>query len=279
VIRVAAVGDIHLGVDAAGTFRSRLEHLAEQADLLLVAGDLTRRGSVEEAQVVGAELADLPVQVFAVLGNHDYESDAADAVVDCLEEGGVRVLEGTAARCRIGETDVGIAGVKGFGGGFPGRCGSEFGEQEMKAFIRHTRRTAERLESALESLDGADLRLALMHYSPVESTLVGEHCEIYPFLGSYLLAEAVDRGGAHLAVHGHAHGGSPRGTTPGGTPVRNVALPVIRRSYQLFCFDEDRLAEPEEPPERRGPSEKRGRTRTVDAGAAAPRGQKTRARP
>ncbi len=246
MIRVAAVGDIHVGTDAAGTFRSRLAHLGEQADLFLVAGDLTRRGTVEEAEVVGAELADLPVPAFAVLGNHDFESDAADAVVEKLESGGVHVLEGTAARCEVNGARVGIAGVKGFGGGFPGRCGSEFGEQEMKAFIQHTRETAERLQAALESIADADLRVALMHYAPVEETLVGEHCEIYPFLGSYLLAEAVDRGGAHLAVHGHAHGGSPRGTTPGGTPVRNVALPVIRSSYRLFCFDEHRLEEPEE---------------------------------
>lgn len=269
MIRVAAVGDIHMGTDAAGTFRPRLAHLGEQADLLLVAGDLTKRGTKEEAETVGEELSDLPVPVFAVLGNHDYESDAEDAVAACLEAGGVRVLEGNGATCRVGDCTVGVAGVKGFGGGFPGRCGSEFGEPEMKAFIRHTRRTAERLESALRALGraapssgagdgagevagevarapqapGAAVRIALMHYSPVEDTLAGEHCEIYPFLGSYLLAEAVDSGGATLAVHGHAHGGSPNGVTPGGTPVRNVALPVIRRSYRLFCLEEDRLGE------------------------------------
>jgi Icc-related predicted phosphoesterase len=243
VIRVAAVGDIHLGPDSAGTYRPRLAHLADQADLFLLAGDLTRRGTEEEAAVVGDELADLPVPAFAVLGNHDYESDCSEVVAARLEAGGVRVLEGTSATCRIGDCVVGIAGAKGFGGGFPGRCGSEFGEPEMKAFIRHTQQTARRLGAALEELDGAGIRLALMHYAPVEDTLQGEPCEIYPFLGSYLLAEAVDRGGAALAVHGHAHGGAPRGVTPGGTPVRNVALPVIRSSYRLFCLEQDRLEE------------------------------------
>lgn len=243
MIRIAAVGDVHLGAGGAGTLRPRLERLGEQADLFLVAGDLTKRGTKEEADTVAGELRDLPVPTFAVLGNHDYESDAAEAMVDRLTAAGVEVLEGSAARCCVRGCTVGIAGAKGFGGGFPGRCGTEFGEPEMKAFIRHARAAADRLGDALASLSDAGLRVALTHYSPVEETLVGEPCEIYPFLGSYLLAEAVDRGGAALAVHGHAHNGSLAGVTPGGTPVRNVALPVIRRSYRLFRLDEERLAE------------------------------------
>lgn len=243
MIRIAAVGDIHLGVDSAGTFRPRLARLGEQADLLLLAGDLTKRGTVEEAAVVGNELAGLPVPTFAVLGNHDFESDASDILVDRLSDGGVQVLEGDAVTCDVGDCTVGIAGVKGFGGGFPGRCGSEFGEPEMKAFIRHTAQTADLLRSALTALDGTDFRVALMHYSPIEATLEGEHCEIFPFLGSYLLGEAVDAAGADLAVHGHAHAGAPRGTTPGGVPVRNVALPVIRSSYRLLCVQSDEFAE------------------------------------
>ena len=243
MIRIAAVGDIHLGADSAGTYRPRLEHLADHADLLLLAGDLTRRGTEEEARTVAEELADLPVPTFAVLGNHDYESDCDQSITKQLEAAGVQVLEGDSSICQIGGCTVGVAGVKGFGGGFPGRCGSTFGEPEMKAFMRHSEETADRLTRALEEISGADLKVALMHYAPIDATLEGEHCEIYPFLGCYLLAEAVDTVGASLAVHGHAHGGSPRGDTPGGTPVRNVALPVIRRSYQVFCLDEHRLDE------------------------------------
>lgn len=243
MIRVAAVGDIHLGEESAGSFRSHLAHLDEHADLLLLAGDLTRRGTPDEARTVGRELADLPVPTFAVLGNHDYESDCSERIAAELEAGGVRVLEGEADTCEIGGCTVGVAGVKGFGGGFPGRCGSAFGEPEMKAFMRHSEETADRLSSALSSLDGADVKVALTHYSPVDETLQGEQCEIYPFLGCYLLAEAVDRAGTALAVHGHAHAGSPTGTTPGGTPVRNVALPVIRASYRVLCLDERRVHE------------------------------------
>ena len=132
--------------------------------------------------------------MFAVLGNHDYHSDQEQAVAGVMERAGVRVLEGDGAVVTVGACRVGVAGIKGFGGGFAGACGSEFGEPVMKAFIAHTRRLADRLEAALAGLAGrTDLRVALVHYSPTERTLQGERLEIYPFLGSYLLGEAIDR--------------------------------------------------------------------------------------
>ena len=235
MIRVAAVGDIHIGTDSAGTYRPHLEHLAERADVFLLAGDLTRRGEPEEAVVLADELAGLPVPTVAVLGNHDHHCDHADHVVKLLDDAGVRVLEGDTATFDVDGLTCGVAGVKGFGGGFAGASGSEFGEREMKAFMVHTREVAESLEAALRGLD-TDVRVALLHYSPIEATLQGERLEIYPFLGSYLLAEAVDRAGADLVVHGHAHAGAERGVTPGGVPVRNVAQPVLKRAYSVYCF-------------------------------------------
>jgi Icc-related predicted phosphoesterase len=169
----------------------------------------------------------------AVLGNHDHHENRAGQLVASLEERGVAVLEGSSIVHDVGGVRIGIAGTKGFGGGFEGACGSEFGEPEMKAFIRHTRELACGLEKALAILE-TDLRIALLHYAPIAATLVGERLEIYPFLGSYLLGEAIDRAGADLVVHGHAHHGVERGTTPGGVPVRNVAAPVIERAFNLY---------------------------------------------
>jgi Icc-related predicted phosphoesterase len=239
MIRVAAVGDIHFGHDSAGTLRPHLADIDDHADIFLLAGDLTRLGDPDEAAVLAAELADVAVPVVAVLGNHDYHSDQEKAVTDVLGDAGVCVLEGTSTVVEVAGTPVGIAGVKGFGSGFAGACGSDFGEPMMKAFVRHTHETADRLRESLEDLAGAGVqhRVALMHYSPTESTLLGERLEIYPFLGSYLLGEAVDRAGADVAIHGHAHGGSEKGFTPGGIPVRNVAQPVINRAYNVYCLD------------------------------------------
>ncbi|MEV7725338.1 metallophosphoesterase [Streptomyces sp. NPDC087917] len=236
MIRVAAVGDIHLGPGSEGSLRPAFETLADHADLLLLAGDLTRHGTPQEAAVVAGEVAGLPVPVTAVLGNHDHQDDRPREVTDILTAAGVTVLEGESTVLHLNGTTVGVAGAKGFGGGYAGRCGSDFGEPEMKAFMRHSRSCADGLRRALTELAEADtdLRIALTHYSPVPDTLVGEPPEIHPFLGSHLLAEAIDEVGADLAVHGHAHLGTEHGITAGGVRVRNVAMPVINRAYAVY---------------------------------------------
>ncbi|AEW93134.1 MULTISPECIES: metallophosphoesterase family protein [Streptomycetaceae] len=244
MIRVAAVGDIHMGDDSRGLLRPAFEALPQCADLLLLAGDLTRHGTVEEARVVADEVAGLAVPVVAVLGNHDYHSDQQDEITAVLADAGVTVLECGGTVLDLAGTRVGVAGTKGFGGGFAGRSGGDFGEPEMKAFIRYTKRCAEGLRGALEGLaaDGCAVRVVLTHFSPVPDTLAGEPLEIYPFLGSYLLAEAIDGAGADLAVHGHAHAGSEHGLTAGGVRVRNVAQPVIRRAYAVYHVHADEAA-------------------------------------
>lgn len=234
MIRVAAVGDVHLGPDIAGRHRAGLLDLPQQADVLLLAGDLTRHGTADEAAVVAAEYAGLGLPVVAVLGNHDYHSDEQGKVTALLQDAGITVLEGDSVVLDVDGTSLGVAGVKGFGLGFAGRCGSDFGEPEMKAFARHGRRSAELLVDALATLDDVDVRIALTHFAPVDGTLVGEPREIWPFLGNYLLGEAVDRAGCRLAVHGHAHIGTEKGVTDGGVPVRNVAQPVIGAAYALY---------------------------------------------
>ncbi|WP_040790388.1 metallophosphoesterase family protein [Nocardia paucivorans] len=232
-MRIAAVGDIHLGTDSRGLLRPALRELPDRADVLLLAGDLTRHGSPAEAEVVATEFADIGVPVVAVLGNHDYHSDAESRMVDILESSGITVLEGTATTIDIDGRTLGVAGTKGFGGGFAGKCASVFGEPLMREFAGHTLELARTLDRALSGLD-ADITIALTHYAPVSDTLHGEPREIYPFLGSYLLGEPIDEHRVDLAVHGHAHAGTERGTTPGGIRVRNVAQPVIRTAFAVY---------------------------------------------
>ncbi|HVH64903.1 MAG TPA: metallophosphoesterase [Candidatus Acidoferrum sp.] len=236
MIRIAAVGDLHYGVGSHDVLGPSLQHLADHADILLLAGDLTRCGGLEEIKVLADDLRGLPVPVVAVLGNHDYHADREDDIAQLLERSGVKVLEGNAVMIDIDGVRVGIAGTKGFGGGFRGAHGTDFGEPEMKAFVGHTKLLSDRLERALSDID-ADLRIALLHYSPIEATLEGERLEIYPFLGSYLMAEAVDNAGADLILHGHAHNGTEKGRTAAGIPVRNVAQPVIRHAYNVYTLD------------------------------------------
>lgn len=236
-VRVGAVGDVHMDADVLGRYRPALDEIGDHADVLLLAGDLTRHGTVREAECVAREFGGLAVPVIAVLGNHDYHSDEQDEVTAVLEGAGIVVLEGEGTLVRTPNGILGIAGAKGFGGGFAGRCATAFGEPEMKVFVEHSEASAARLAKALAELE-CDVRIALTHYSPVPDTLVGEPLEIYPFLGSYLLGEAIDEVRTQLAIHGHAHAGTERGVTPGGVRVRNVAHPVIRQAYSVFHLDE-----------------------------------------
>ncbi len=240
VIRIAAVGDVHLDQDVVGRFRPALEELPGCADVLLLAGDLTRHGTEAEARCVAQEFGDLGVPVITVLGNHDHQCDEVPQVVKVLEDAGITVLEGTGTVVETPGGRLGVAGVKGFGGGFAGRCASDFGEPEMKAFVRTTRESADALTDALLSLE-CDALVALTHYSPVPDTLAGEPLEIYPFLGCYQLGQAIDSAPTALALHGHAHHGTERGTTPGGVRVRNVAHPVIKQAYSVFHLGGDQV--------------------------------------
>lgn len=236
MIRIAAAGDMHYDRRSEGRLSAHFTHLQDHADCLLLAGDLTQTGHPEEMTALARDLAQCPVPVIAVFGNHDFHLDQGDVLMSILETAGVRVLERSSTEIRVGGRTIGIAGLKGFGGGFVGACGSDFGEPEMKAFMRHSKDQASALYECLRSLD-TDYRIALLHYSPVADTLLGEKKEIYPFLGCYYLAEAIDKGGAHIVFHGHAHRGIEKGLTPGGVPVRNVAQPVIRHAFNIYTLD------------------------------------------
>lgn len=172
-VTVAAVGDIHVGADVRGVIGTSLATAAMQADLLLLAGDLTRCGSVDEIRMVVDELSHVPLPTIAVLGNHDLHSDQGDELSEILEAGGITVLDRSGVVVDVKGVRVGVAGAIGFGGGFDGATASHFGEREMKNFVERSRREADGLADALAGLD-CRTRIALTHYSPVAETLEGE---------------------------------------------------------------------------------------------------------
>jgi Icc-related predicted phosphoesterase len=224
-VRFAVVGDIHVTKDSAGTLRSLFAQASESADALLLCGDLTDYGTAEEAKVLVDELSVVKVPIVAVLGNHDHESGTPEVVSDALKHAGVRVLDGEA--CEI--EGVGIAGTKGFAGGFGRGSLGAWGEPAIKLFVQEAVKEAMKLESALAKLR-TPRRIALLHYSPVVGTIQGEPLEIFPFLGSSRLEEPLLRYPVDAVFHGHAHRGAMEGKTINGVPVYNVAKPLLQRS-------------------------------------------------
>jgi Icc-related predicted phosphoesterase len=226
VVRIAATADLHYGRYSPGTWRDLAAGAAAEADVLLICGDLTDDGRPDEARALGRELTQsASIPIVAVLGNHDYESGQVPDLRSALAELGIVVLDGESCEVR----GVGFAGTKGFGGGFGARALSAWGEPAVKHFVQEAVAEALKLETALSRLR-TPTKVAILHYSPVRSTVEGEAEDILPFLGSSRLEEPLNRYGVTAVCHGHAHGGRPEGRTSTGAPVYNVSLPVIARA-------------------------------------------------
>jgi Icc-related predicted phosphoesterase len=226
VVRLAAAGDLHFGRYSAGTFQKLFGDVVAAADVLVVPGDLTDYGLPDEARALARELAQaVKVPIVAVLGNHDYESGHATEVSEILRESGVIVLDGDSAEIH----GVGFAGVKGFGGGFGPHALGSWGEPVIKAFVQEGVNEALKLETALARLRTA-VKIAIVHYAPIQETVIGEPERIFPYLGSSRLEEPINRFGVTAVFHGHAHRGQPEGRTSAGVPVYNVSLPLLTRT-------------------------------------------------
>jgi Icc-related predicted phosphoesterase len=226
-VRIAAVGDIHLGGKGLDPpLQILFNQVGEHADLLALCGDLTDRGDPDEAKLMAKALATVTVPIVAVLGNHDYECGKVNEISRILSDAGVRVLDGEADEV----LGIGFAGVKGFAGGFGRGALGPWGEPLIKQFVREAVEEALKLESALSRLR-SERKVALLHYSPIAGTVAGEPLEIYPYLGSSRLEEPLTRYPVDVVFHGHAHHGSIEGRTRNDIPVYNVSMMLLQRTF------------------------------------------------
>ena len=223
-LRVAAVGDLHVHKVYHGELRPLFAEISENAEALVICGDLTNVGMPEEAEHLAADLATLRIPVMAVLGNHDLLSGKEAEVKAALRKGNVTFLDDEPRV--IG--GVGFAGVKGFGGGFSERMLAPFGEDMTKAFVSEAVNQALALENELRGLE-TERKVAVLHYAPIAETVAGEPPEILPFMGCSRLAETIDRFEVAAVFHGHAHHGTARGATHKGIPVYNCCLELLKR--------------------------------------------------
>jgi Icc-related predicted phosphoesterase len=234
-LTVAAVGDVHASEERREHLVRAFGALGEEADLVLLAGDLTTHGLPEEAAALADACRLVRQPVLAVLGNHDHHSSQAPEVAAALEDAGVAVLEGGHVVLETAGLQVGVVGTKGFVGGFPGAEIADFGERLLREVYAETTRQVESLESGLEAIAGCERRLVLLHYAPVSDTLVGEPEGIWAFLGSGRLAGPIGAHRPEAVFHGHAHHGMPVGSI-GAVPVYNVARHVIDRDFALVSL-------------------------------------------
>lgn len=233
-MRIAATADLHFVPASHSAVLDQLGKARDEADVLVLAGDLTNYGQPAEMEPLINALVRLRVPTVAVLGNHDYESGKELELMQMMSAGGIKVLDGTGYE----RDGVGFAGTKGFIGGFGRGVLTAFGEPEVKAFVKASIDEALKLERGMSQLR-AGKRVVVLHYSPIAGTVNGERPEIFPFLGTSRLAEVIDRHGADLVLHGHAHHGTPNGRTTTGIPVHNVAIGLLQAqqppgAYRVF---------------------------------------------
>ena len=243
-VRVAAVGDIHCDPREAERIAAAFDRVADQADVVLLAGDLTTHGQLEEAQVLADVARDFPLPVVAVLGNHDWHSDRTAEITELLSSSGVTVLDRSFVVLSLKRASLGIVGLKGFMGGFGGQM-ANFGEPLVRQCYAEVTADVEALNKGLDAVAGAQIRIVLLHYSPTADTLEGEPPGIWAFLGTERLAAPIAAHGPDLVLHGHSHGGRFEGCI-GSVPVYNVAVHVIGKDFWIFDLEPRTLA-PERP--------------------------------
>lgn len=233
-MRIAATADLHFSASRHSALHDQLSRVRDEADVLVLAGDLTNYGQPDEMEPLLNVVVRSRVPTIAVLGNHDYENGKQAELIRMMATAGLKVLDGTAYE----RDGVGFAGTKGFVGGFGRGMLTAFGEPEVKQFVQASIDEALKLERAMAQLR-TPKRVVVVHYSPIPGTVQGEAAEIFPFMGTTRLAEVVDRHGADLVLHGHAHHGKLEGKTIGGSPVYNVAITLLQAqqppaAYRVF---------------------------------------------
>lgn len=234
-IKIAAVGDLHMRVTDKGMWAEHFKKVSNDAQVLLICGDLTDTGDEEEAEALAEELKSCSIPVIAVLGNHDFEKGRQKIIRQIFTDRNITILEGESVIVE----GIGFAGVKGYGGGFDNHMLSMFGEDAMKAFVQEAVNESLQLDRALARLEQEDPeipKIVLLHYSPIKDTVVGEPEQIYPFLGCSRLIEPLHRRKVHATFHGHAHAGRLEGVTSQGVKVFNVALPVLKAAEGAYPF-------------------------------------------
>ena len=235
-IRVAAAGDVHCDEENREELELAFRRVDGNVDAILLAGDLTTYGELKQGELLAEICRGIEAPIYAVLGNHDWHRSQVAEIVAALGDAGVHMVDRGWARQEADGASLGVAGAKGFVGGFPDSQLTDFGEPLLRKVYAETTAEVEALAAGLAAITACDYRIALLHYSPTATTLEGEPRGIWPFLGTDRLAGPILEHNPNVVLHGHAHVGAFEGAV-GDVPVYNVAVPVLGRDFFVFELD------------------------------------------
>lgn len=233
MVRIAAAGDVHSSEATRSRITEAFAEVGRDADLVLLAGDLTTHGETDQAEVLAAAVRGLDVPVAAVLGNHDLHAGRGEQIAEIMNGAGVHMLDRSSTVFELDGGEIGVVGTKGFVGGFTGSQLPDFGEPLLRQVYSETTAEVEAIREGLQEIAHCRVRIVLLHYAPTSDTLHGEPEGIWTYLGSDRLAAPIAEYRPDVVLHGHAHSGSFEGAI-GAVPVYNVAVHVTGRDFYVF---------------------------------------------
>jgi len=220
---IRATSDVH-SPRYLGLFKAALEADEPRcARLILLAGDMVDRGSVEALapvlELINGRYPGVPVA--AVFGNEEYHDREElfrrryPTVAWLDDEYRVFDVEGAS---------VAVVGTRG-ALARPTRWQRRNMPWLARVYRERPRLVAELIRRARSE---ADKVILLSHYALARATIEGEPPSIWPELYSPEMERVIAREKPDAAVHGHAHRGKPQASVA-GVPVYNVALPLNKR--------------------------------------------------
>jgi uncharacterized protein len=239
MVRIAAAGDVHASEATRARIKEAFAAVERDADLALLAGDLTTHGEPGQAKVLADACRSIGIPICAVLGNHDLHCGRGDEISALLADAGVHMLDRSTTTFELGAGEVGIVGTKGFVGGFTGSALPDFGEPLLRRVYAETTEEVEAIRRGLQEIAHCAIRIVLLHYAPTSDTLHGEPEGIWTYLGCDRLATPIAEYRPDVVLHGHAHAGSFEGAI-GSIPVYNVAVHVTGSDFYVFDLDSNR---------------------------------------
>ncbi len=237
VFTIAAVSDIH--VNKYPIQKDFFNRVNDNANLFIIGGDMNN-GKKEEVEHFLDLVSGIRIPMIVVFGNHDCDTDNIEGIKEMLLKNPlIKILDGEYVEYELNGKRLGIAGTKGFGGGFTPHRMANRGERAIKSFVEEEDREVEKLDVALHQMENIapDFKIVLTHWAAFEETIEGEPEELYLVLGSSRLGDAIEKSAPNLALSGHAHHGSQGiKKARGKISACNIAYKVNEGRMPLFDF-------------------------------------------
>jgi Icc-related predicted phosphoesterase len=218
-MKILACADVHSPIFYQDFLKS-LEAINEKVDLIILAGDMVERDSIEKEieeykKIYNSFFGKFFAPIIAVFGNTEFEEYREKIK---KEVSGIRFLDDQYIELKIGETNIFIFGTTG---------ALDEPTRWQKSHISNIQQIyqtrVEKVRSSLKNYQG--FKILVTHYTPTYKTLEGENPLFYQNLGSLEMEKAILETKPNVVIHGHSHYGSKFAWVD-TIPVFNVAFPV-----------------------------------------------------